>query len=144
MLPGVFFEAGLIAVLFAALRRTAGEDSALAGRPSLLAEPGRLVCASIGGYLDALPALPALGALLAAAAAGPLRRERSLPPPPYQAAGRHHPASRTARRVEHRRPVARARRPKRTAYTVAGALAVSAVLLAPSLPQAPGRTWFVC
>ncbi len=130
VLPALF-EVGIIAVLFAAIRRTADEDRARWAVVGYWLNPAALVCASIGGYLDTLPALPALGALLAAvsgwpAAAGALAAAAALTKP--QGAiilpvvllaawngGDGSPADRL----------------RRAASTVAGGLAASAVLLAP-------------
>ena len=67
----VIFEVGLITVLFASLRGTTGEDSARRGVLSYWLNPAAIVCASVGGYLDTLPAVPALGAIAAAAAGWP-------------------------------------------------------------------------
>ena len=127
----VLFEVGIVAVLFAAIRRTAGEDRARWAVVGYWLNPAALVCASIGGYLDTLPALPALGALFAAvsgwpAAAGALAAAAALTKPQGALilpavllaawnAGGGLPADRL----------------KRALSTVAGGLVASAVLLAP-------------
>ncbi len=71
LLP-VIFEAGIIGVLFASVHRTAGKDRAIWAALSYWLNPAAIICASVGGYLDALPGLPALGALVAGAAGWPV------------------------------------------------------------------------
>ena len=63
----VVFEIGIVATLFVALRRTSGEDQARWAAVAYWLNPAAIACASIGGYLDTLPALPALAALVSAA-----------------------------------------------------------------------------
>ena len=65
LLP-VLFEAGIVATLFMAIRRTVAGDRAQWAAVAYWLNPAAIACASIGGYIDALPALPALGALVAA------------------------------------------------------------------------------
>ena len=130
LLP-VIFEAGIIAVLFASLRRTAGEDRARWAALGYWLNPAAIVCASVGGYLDTLPALPALGAIVAAAGRlargrGRARRERGAD----ETAGRDRPAGCADCRVERGRGEVAARL-KRLTAAAAGGLAVSAILLAP-------------
>ncbi len=97
----VIFEAGLITVLFASLRGTTGEDSARRGVLSYWLNPAAIVCASVGGYLDTLPALPALGAIAAAAAGWPAARRRARGERRAdETAGRARPPGRADCRVE--------------------------------------------
>ena len=71
LLP-VLFEAGIVAVLYAAVRRTAGGARARWAALCYWLNPAAIVCAAVGGYLDTLPALPALVALVAAAGGWPV------------------------------------------------------------------------
>ena len=71
LLP-VLFEAGIVAVLFAAVRRTSGEARARWAAVGYWLNPAAIVCAAVGGYLDTLPALPALGAIVAAVSGWPV------------------------------------------------------------------------
>jgi hypothetical protein len=130
LLP-VIFEVGLAAVLFGSLRRTADEDRARWGVLSYWLNPAAIVCASVGGYLDTLPALPALGAIVAAsagwpAAAGALTASAALTKPQGALVV---PAVLLA--VWNVGSGERAARLKRLAAAVAGGLIVSAILLAP-------------
>ena len=127
----VIFEAGLITVLFASLRGTTGEDSARRGVLSYWLNPAAIVCASVGGYLDTLPAVPALGAIAAAAAgwpaaAGALAASAALTKPQGALVL---PAVLIA--VWNAGPGGDAARARRLAAAAAGGLAVSAILLAP-------------
>jgi len=67
----VVFECGIVATLFVALLRTSGDDQARWATVAYWLNPAALACASLGGYLDTLPALPALGALVAAVVGSP-------------------------------------------------------------------------
>jgi hypothetical protein len=136
LLP-VIFEAAIVAVLFASLRRAAAEDSDERARWAVLSywlNPAAIVCASIGGYLDTLPALPALAAIVAGvngwpAVAGALAAGAALTKPQGALAL---PAVLIAvwnAGGEGDRD--RAPRLKRLTAAAAGGLAVSAILLAP-------------
>jgi len=70
LLP-VIFEAGIVAALFFIVRRTAGEQRARWAAAVCWLNPAAIVCASVGGYLDTLVALPALCAVAAAASGRP-------------------------------------------------------------------------
>ena len=67
----VVFEAALCALLFVALRRSAGDDGRPLGGRRYWLNPAAIINASFGGYLDALFVLPAAGALMAATAGWP-------------------------------------------------------------------------
>ncbi len=67
----VLFEVGIVATLFVALRRTSGADQARWATMAYWLNPAAIACASVGGYIDTLPALPAVGALVAAVAGAP-------------------------------------------------------------------------
>jgi hypothetical protein len=130
LLP-VIFEVGLVAVLFASLRRTADEDRARWGVLSYWLNPAAIVCASVGGYMDTLPALPALGAIVASTAgwpvaAGALAASAALTKPQSAIVL---PAVLLA--VWNVGSGDRAARLQRLAATVAGGLTVAAILLAP-------------
>ncbi len=68
----VVFEAALCALLFVALRRTAGDDAARWAVVVYWLNPAAIINASFGGYLDPLFVLPAVGALMAATAGRPM------------------------------------------------------------------------
>jgi hypothetical protein len=70
LLP-LLFEIGIVAVIFAAVRRIADGDRARWAASWYWLNPAAILCASVGGYLDALPALPAVASLAAAAAGQP-------------------------------------------------------------------------
>jgi hypothetical protein len=130
LLP-VLFEAGIVAILFGALRRFGGEDRAGWAALSYWLNPAAIVCASIGGYLDPLAALPALGAVVAAAsgypaAAGALAASAALTKP--QGAIVLPAVLLAAWNVGALQPSAAL---KRLVAVGAGGLAVSAVVLAP-------------
>jgi len=67
----VVFEAAFTALLFAALRRTAGPPAARWAVMAYWLNPAALLSASVGGYLDALFVLPAAGSLVAATSGWP-------------------------------------------------------------------------
>ena len=67
----VLFEAALCVLLFVVLRRSAGEAAARWAVVAYWLNPAAIVNASVGGYLDALFVLPAVGALMAATAGWP-------------------------------------------------------------------------
>jgi hypothetical protein len=67
----VLFEAALCALLFVALRRTAGAAPARWAVVAYWLNPAAIANASFGGYLDALFVLPAVGSLIAATAGWP-------------------------------------------------------------------------
>jgi hypothetical protein len=68
----VLFEALLVAVLFAALRRTSGPRAAGWAAAAYWLNPAALLVASLGGYLDPLMVLPAAASLVAVAAGWPV------------------------------------------------------------------------
>jgi hypothetical protein len=67
----VLFEAALCALLFAGLRRTAGDGPARWAVVAYWLNPASILNGSFGGYLDALFVLPAAGAIMAAVAGWP-------------------------------------------------------------------------
>ncbi len=67
----VLFEAAVCALIFLALRHTAGEAPARWAVLAYWLNPAAIVNASFGGYLDALFVLPAVGSLIAATAGWP-------------------------------------------------------------------------
>ena len=67
----VVFECGLVALLFFALRRIFGDAAACWAVVAYWLNPAAIVNASVGGYLDALFVLPAVGSLMAATAGWP-------------------------------------------------------------------------
>jgi hypothetical protein len=130
LLP-VFFEGGIIVLLFEAIRRTVGDTRARWAVASYWLNPAALVSASIGGYLDTLTALPALAALVAAAvgwpvAAGALVACAALTKPQGALV---FPAVLLA--VWNQSDARSGARLKSLAAVSAGGLAVSAIILAP-------------
>ena len=130
LLP-VVFEAGIIVLLFLAIRHAAGNARARWAVVSFWLNPAALVSASIGGYLDTLTALPALAAVAAAAAgwpvaAGALVAGAALTKPQGALVL---PAVLLA--VWNRSDVQSGARWKSLAATSAGGLLVSAIILAP-------------
>lgn len=130
LLP-VVFEAGIVVLLFVAIRSTAGAARARWAVVSFWLNPAALASASVGGYLDTLIAVPALAAVAAAAAgrpvaAGALVAGAALTKPQGALVL---PAVLLA--VWNRSDAQSGARWKSLAATSAGGLAVSAIILAP-------------
>ena len=133
----VAFEIGLVALLFIALRRTFGDDTACWAVVGYWLNPAAIINASVGGYLDALFVLPAVLSIVAATGgwptlAGGLIAASALTKPqgvfvlPAVAVATWNAGDPSSRRA-------------RVAAAIAGAAIVSATIVAPVV--AAGAWW---